>query len=240
MRRKEPPTAMWRACRRFGRDDRGAIIIFVGLALVVLTGFAALGVETGLWWATKRYQQTAADYAALSGAMEIAAGMPYYRSATTSGICGLAERDAARNGFTFASYTCPNATPACTTPSAGQMCANNPPVVTGGAHVGDANYVEVILAEQHNTTLASFFLSTVTITTRAVAGVTSSGFACTLALAPTGSKAIDIAGNTTLNMNSCGIASDSTDPDSINFQGSATLNASWFQTSGNYNTTGNP
>src|SRR3954469_21421500 len=142
-----------RMSRRFVRDERGVILALMAVFITTLLGFAALGVETGLWYALKRQQQNAADFAAVSGAMEIAAGNPYYQSATTSGICGLARRDAAKNGFTFAGYTCPPATPPCTSPGSGQMCANNPPV--SGAHVGDTNYVEVILGRQQNTFFAN-------------------------------------------------------------------------------------
>src|SRR5258708_1729882 len=108
---------------QFWRDRRGATIAIVAITLPVLIGFGALGTETGLWYAIKRHDQSAADFAALSGAMELAAGKPYYQSATGSGICGLAQRDATRNGFTFAAFTCPNSSPGCSNPSAGHMCA---------------------------------------------------------------------------------------------------------------------
>ena len=225
--------------RRFARDQRGVILALMAVVIPALLGFAALGVETGLWYALRRHQQTAADFAAVSGAMEIAAGKPYYQSATTSGICGLARRDAERNGFTFASYTCPSATPGLTDPGDGQMYANNPPV--GGPHAGQASYVEVILGQQQNSFFANLFFPNIMIRSRAVAGVEIVGSACTVALNNQNTpKAIDIAGNTTLNMNGCGLASDSTATNSVNFQGSATLNASWFQSSGSYNTNGNP
>src|SRR5215467_5426626 len=115
--------------RRLWHDTRGVTVVLVALTLSALIGFVGLGVETGLWYTIQRQNQTAADFAALSGAYEIANGSAYYVSATTSGICGLASRDAARNGFTFVSFTCPNSSPACTSPATGGMCANNPPVL---------------------------------------------------------------------------------------------------------------
>ena len=60
--------------QRLFRDGRGAAAILAALAFTVLIGFTALGVETGLWYATKRQDQSAADAAALAGAYEIAAG----------------------------------------------------------------------------------------------------------------------------------------------------------------------
>src|SRR5690349_12906673 len=102
------------------RDTSGATLVLVAAAISALIGFTALGVETGFWYAISRYNQSAADVAALSGALEKAGGKPY------SDLCGLAELAAKANGFTFVSFTCPTSTPACTSPATGQMCANNP------------------------------------------------------------------------------------------------------------------
>src|SRR5262244_4636263 len=99
---------------RLRRDDRGVTAVLLALTLAVLIGMAGLGVETGLWYAVKRQDQSAADAAALSGAYEVAAGQGY------SDICTLAKRDAASNGFTFQSYTCPSTSPGCTNPASGQ------------------------------------------------------------------------------------------------------------------------
>ena len=149
-----PPRAF---LQRLLRDRRGATLVLVALAFTVLIGFTALGVETGLWYAVKRQDQSAADAAALSGAYEKAAGQLY------SQICGQVKHDAAANGFTFQSYSCPSSSPACTSPSSGQMCANNPSVL--GSNAGDDKAVEVILAQQQDTFLANLFLANVTIGT---------------------------------------------------------------------------
>src|SRR5215469_3744768 len=141
--------------RRLLRDRRGVSAVFVALASTALIGFVALGVEVGLWYAIQRQDQSAADAAALSGAYEVAAGQAY------SDICALAKRDAASNGFTFQAYTCPDTSPACTNPSSGHMCANNPPV--SGSSIGNNNAVEVILNRQENTLFANLFLSNVAI-----------------------------------------------------------------------------
>ena len=63
--------------QRLLRDERGATAVLVALAFTVLTGFVALGAETGLWYAIKRQDQSAADAAAISGAYEVAAGQAY-------------------------------------------------------------------------------------------------------------------------------------------------------------------
>src|SRR5499433_3998033 len=214
-------------------DTRGAAVVLVALGFTVLIGFVALGVETGLWYAVKRQDQSAADAAALSGAYEVAAGQGY------SDICTLAKRDAASNGFTFQSYTCPSTSPGCTNPASGQMCANNPPA--SGANNGDSEAVEVILNRQQNTFFANLFLSNVTIGSRAVAKVNLPGYTCDLSLARS-VTGISVQGSATLNLTGCGMAANSSSTSSISFGGGNNdiLNASWFQTVGNYSSSGNP
>jgi uncharacterized membrane protein len=164
--------------RRLSRDDGGTVLTLVAITFTALLGFTGLGVEAGLWYTIKRNNQTAADFAALSGALELAAHKGYLvPGSPPEGICGLAQRDAARNGFTFQSFACPAASPGCTSPAPGQMCANNPPML--GPSAGDAQSVEVILAQQQNTFFASLFLPNVTINARAVAKVLNNSVSLT-------------------------------------------------------------
>ena len=219
--------------QRLLRDRRGVTAVFVALAFTMLIGFVALGVETGLWYAIKRQDQSAADAAAISGAYEVAAGQAY------SDICAKARGDAVNNGFTFQSYTCPSTSPNCTNPSSGQMCANNPPAGCTGADCNDK--VEVILNRQQDTFFANLFLSNVTIGSRAVAKVNTPGFTCDLSLAKTGTG-ISVQGSATIDLTGCGMAANSSDAAAISFGGGNNdiLDASWFQTVGNYNANGNP
>src|SRR5207245_6147902 len=86
--------------RRLWRDKRGAALVLVALSLTALIGMTGLAVDVGLWYTIKRYNQSAADIAALSGAGELVGGQPY------SDICNLAERAAQANGFNFVLFTC--------------------------------------------------------------------------------------------------------------------------------------
>lgn len=219
--------------QRLLRDRRGVTAVFVALAFTMLIGFVALGVETGLWYAMKRQDQSAADAAAISGAYEVAAGQLY------PDICAKAQGNAASNGFPFQSYTCPSTSPNCTNPSSGQMCANNPPASCTGADCNDK--VEVILNRQQDTFFANLFLSNVTIGSRAVAKVTLPGYVCDLSLAKTGTG-ISVTGSATLDLTGCGMAANSSDAASISFGGGNNdiLDASWFQTVGNYSSNGSP
>jgi hypothetical protein len=230
------------AWRRLWGDESGVTAVLVALTLAVLVAFAGLGAEVGLWYTIKRQQQSAADVAALSGANEVLAannsGIPGVTTLASAypDICGLAKRDAARGGFTFASYSCPTTTPGCTTPAAGQMCANNPPVL--GSSAGNTNAFEVILSQNQNTILAHVFLPKVTIDSRAVALVSVLGPACLLSLDPTAADAIFIKGNPTLNMPNCIIVSDSSSNDAIHFQGNAHVTAETVDSHGGITQTG--
>jgi uncharacterized membrane protein len=144
--------------RQLARDTRGVVLVLVALLLPVLVGLTGLGVETGLWYAIKRQNQTAADEAAISGAMEVAAAAA---DVTTQALCA-----ARQNGFDSSVALpppCPNALAGAT--------VNNPP--TSGAYSGNHSYVEVILSQQQSALFPSFNpinLASVTIKTRAVAG----------------------------------------------------------------------
>lgn len=58
---------------RLTRDD-GAFAVLFAILLVVIIGFAALAVDVGYWYASKRQLQTAADAAALAGCNDLARG----------------------------------------------------------------------------------------------------------------------------------------------------------------------
>jgi Flp pilus assembly protein TadG len=51
------------------RSERGAILIFVGLAVLMLTAFSAFVLDYGIMWMSRRQAQNAADAGALAGAV---------------------------------------------------------------------------------------------------------------------------------------------------------------------------
>ena len=230
--------------QRLASDTRGVTLAIVALGLTALIGFAGLGVETGLWYAIKRQNQSAADVAALSGALELYTWQAQGQTAaaTYPDICGFAQRDATRNGFVFQSFTCPASTPACTSPSTGQMCANNPPATVGTPNFGIANAVEVILAQQQNALFASLSLANVTINTRAVAVILTSDQACVLALGRTGTDVTEqgnpsiclgtITGGVCGAPGTCSVAAASSSASAVSLGGSSSLIASAVVTPG--------
>ncbi|MBV8738245.1 MAG: hypothetical protein JO007_13510, partial [Alphaproteobacteria bacterium] len=98
--------ALWLTLQRWRRDERGITAVLIALTLMALIGFTGLGVETGLWYTIQRYNQSAADVAAISGAMEQSGSRAY------SDICALTENAAKANGFNITTtWSCPTASP---------------------------------------------------------------------------------------------------------------------------------
>src|SRR5580700_10424855 len=59
---------------RLKRRPLGQTFLLVSIALVVVLGMAALAVDVGDLWTTRRLMQSAADAGAVAGADEIAVG----------------------------------------------------------------------------------------------------------------------------------------------------------------------
>ena len=53
------------------RGERGAIIIYVAIALVALLAFLSIVIDYGLMWVSRRQAQSAADSGALAGAISL-------------------------------------------------------------------------------------------------------------------------------------------------------------------------
>ena len=62
--------------RRLITDDDGAVAVIIALFMVMLLAFAALTVDLGRAWAERRQDQTAADAAAMAGAIEYVRSNP--------------------------------------------------------------------------------------------------------------------------------------------------------------------
>ena len=57
--------------KRFWQEKSGGVIVYTAFAIPVLLGAVGLAVDAGLWYADKRVVQSAADAAAVAGALEI-------------------------------------------------------------------------------------------------------------------------------------------------------------------------
>lgn len=105
---------------RLARDD-GAFAVLFALLLVVIIGFAALAVDVGYWYASKRQLQTAADAAALAGCNDLARGR-------TNGVIWATVEDYAGRNFGR--------------PLDLPQCSVIPPTAGGLSDIG-TNYVKV-------------------------------------------------------------------------------------------------
>lgn len=182
------------------RDEAGQAIVVVALALVAILGILGLATDMGYMRCTKRQLQTAADAAAMAGAAEL----PY------SDVTSAAQADSAANGYT-------NGTNGVT------VTVNNPPLA--GQHIGNASYVEAIVAKATPTFFAKAFgVRTVTLQARAVAEL-GSGNNCIFALDPAASAALSVDGLASIS-SQCGIVVESTSSSALSCNLLASISAS--------------
>jgi Flp pilus assembly protein TadG len=199
------------------RKEAGYTLILTAAGLVVLTGFMGLGMDLGVLRYEKRLQQTAADAAALAGASNLC------NSGNCTGYGGVtagAEDAAAADGFTDSGS---GSVSACGSGAAvGTICVqvNNPPedatvngvTIPGGPHVGNNNYVEVLVTEVHSTYFMRVLgINSETLTARAVATNLSSNAStggCLYTLGPPPASIETVQGTGDLNASACGINDD--------------------------------
>lgn len=212
-------------------SESGQALVFAALALVVLIGFAGLGIDMGVLRYQKRLQQSAVDAAALAGASNLASN--------SGGVTAGAQNASATNGFTD---TGGGETSACTASGAtvGTVCVqiNNPPL--SGPHTSNTNYVEALVAVVQPTYFMKIFgTSSEVITARAVAtnlsGGTGGGCLYTLGPPSAAIEGVNINGSAELNATSCGII----DNGDFNTKGNKLIvNAATFGVAGDANKSG--
>lgn len=184
---------------RFAADRRGATAIVFVMSLPIIIGMTGLGVESGYWYFKHRELQTAADVAAIAGAVEKRAG------GTVSTITSSATEEAIENGYAGA--------------SGDTITVNTPP--TSGSYQ-DSRSVEVILTANAPRFFSSIFDGEeVLIRTRGVARYEDGGEACILALAPEAAGALTFTGNALTLINGCNIMSNSLADAALIVSGSA-------------------
>lgn len=165
---------------------RGQLLPIFALMLVVIIGMAALAVDVGYWRYRQRLMQTAADAAAIAGADELK--YPALNDSATA-----AKNDAAANGFTDDNGVTVRVTVAL------------PP--TSGTHIGNANAVQVVVAEKQPLFFGGAFgLAPQWISAGAVA-LLSSPATCVYALSG-GAMAIQANGATHMTATTCGFSSN--------------------------------
>lgn len=178
---------------------RGAMLVFVAIAMVTLLGFLAMTLDVGSGNRQRRIEQTAADAAALGGAVEI------YKQSTDGNVIRAAAKNVAlRNGF-----------------PADDVTVTYPPA--SGPYAGNNQYVDVVVNKNIQTIFGSLFnFSSLGVGAHAVAGVGSYSLICLYSLDPNGSKAIEIDNGGEVDTN-CGIAINSTNNNALDTNSSGLL-----------------
>jgi Flp pilus assembly protein TadG len=177
---------------RFWRDRRGAVAVATAILLPVLIGFAGIGIEIGLWFAVQRQNQSAADAAAISAALEYAAQI---ESGVTTNPTAAATTTANCNLFSTSSSlsnaVCPLPSSASNTitlyPCYGFTVGVSSSCNTSSSN-GTLSAVQVVLTQPLNTAFANFVteiwgpnVKTVNVTTTAIAAFSQTNPACLLA-----------------------------------------------------------
>ena len=192
-----------------GRRPRGQILLIVMVAMFVMMGAAALAVDIGRLWTTKRLMQSAADAAALAGADAAASG----GDATAVNAAALAA--ATQNGFTDGSSSTNSTKPA-------SVAVSYPP--TSGQYKGNSDVVQVVLSQTQPTYfLGVLGLSQIPVSVTAAAMTISSG-SCIYSLDPTAQGAVTVTGSSSVN-SACGVYVNSDNSSALVASGGGTVTA---------------
>jgi len=165
------------------KNDAGQALILFAFTMIVLMGFAGMGIDMGYLRYMRRTMQAATDSAALAGTAELGYG----------DVTAAAQADASTNGFTNGS-------------KGTSVTVNNPPL--SGPHQGNPRYVEVLISQNQPT----FFMKVLgvdshMVSTRAV-GYSGISGACIYTLDPSASSAFVVSGSANLSAQ-CGILDNS-------------------------------
>jgi hypothetical protein len=195
--------------QRMRQRHRGQTFLLVSIAIAVLVGIAAVAVDIGNLWSSRRLMQSAADAGAVAGADEIAIG------GSGSAITTAAQDAASHNGFANGG-TRPGASDTIT------VAVHNPP--TSGTFASNSNAVEVDVSENQPTYFMRVFgWHSIPVSTTATAVTLGSG-SCIYALDPSASGAIDVGGTASVS-SACGLYDNSTSSSALIVSGGGTITA---------------
>jgi hypothetical protein len=192
------------------RDEKGAILPMVAIAMVTLFGFTGLAMDVGMLYRHRRVMQTAADAGALAGASEI------YRRQTAL-VAGAARTATAANQFTDGA-------------DGVLVTVHYPPV--SGFYAGNLMFVETVIGQPSPTYfMKALGWDSVQIPARAVAGVGASGRYCIYILDPAMAEAYRMENDAALDAN-CGIIVNSNHPSAMTAQNTSSVTATGISVTG--------
>lgn len=189
--------------RRIFSDERGSVAIQIGIMLIVIIGFVALASEVGLLLLKHREMQSAADSAALSGAIAKTRGTPNDYTVEAKAV-------ASAGGFTNGV-------------SGTIITVNSPPLE--GSYAGLSNAVEVAISQPQAVYLLKLFgHDSVSVGTRSVALI-GSGSACALQLIPNASVGVSVTNGAVVNLVQCGLGVNATGTTALLMSGAGVIDS---------------
>ncbi len=205
------------------RQESGQALVLTGLSMILVICFAGLAIDVGQLRYAQRQLQSAADAAAIAGALEIS----YCGTSNCAAMQNAAKTAVEENGYTVADLVTQCAT---SSGSGLSLAVNNGPCAMGSTtkdpNYGNTSYVEAVVTKDKLTYFISLFgFTSVTLSARAEATVGNDPFCLYTSTQNTGSgaaNAILMNGNATLTM-SCGIMDDSGSSTALLVNGSVTI-----------------
>lgn len=193
--------------RTLAREQRGQAFVLVAIALVAILGMAALAVDVGNLWTTRRQMQSAADAAAMAAvdSIEMTGG--------TTNITSWAQAAAAQNGFTDGSTTTASTHTV-------NVAVYNPP--QSGVDVGASNAVQVVISQKQPTYFMRVLGSSAVDVSTEATGVAMSSGSCIFALDPTNSGAVTVGGGGILT-SQCGLYDNSNSSSALTVSGGGSI-----------------
>ncbi len=184
-------------------DESGQVLVLTALTVTILLGFLALALDVGFMFNARHRVQTAADAAAIAGAIELG-----YHGSTN--VVSVARTAAGLNGITDTTH---------------QVAVNNP--ATDGHHTG-SGYVEVVITQPNNTFFMGMFgHNTLNVVARAVAGVPPST-TCMYILDTRAADTDVLYTKKNITAVNCGVQVNSPNADAVCLHGSGSLDADYL------------
>lgn len=200
------------------KSDEGQATVLFALSLVMLLGFMGMAVEVGLMYRTRENTQIAADAAAKAAALD------YLYNGSPSSAQAIGKAASSANGYTDG--------------TGGVTVTINVPPKSGPATTG--NYAEAIVTGPFNLLFFRGFLAmtgskltSINVSSRAVAGEPNPGSTCIWLLASTGTG-LRLQGAYDIEAPNCGIYVNSSSSSAVSVTGNGgTMNVQYLDAVGN-------
>ena len=184
---------------RLWKSRAGGVLIYFAIAAPVLIGLAGASIDIGLWYANKRLVQTAADSAALAGALELRRTDEVAAAAIQADVETAVNLDAAINGYSTGNGD-----------TIVVDTSNSPQVAVTISRPTPGLLSQVVFTEQTN------------VAARAVAQADVND-SCIWSLSPSGTG-VTVSGSAQVDLG-CGVIANSSDDDGIDENGTGCLTA---------------